>query len=226
MPDGRISRKFHATSRDRLGGLLSGGVRTYNVAYTKFVRVLRLVLPLAAIAIIGLLMSWPRLEDTMETVPPALQQAVPGKISKNELIDPRFESMDKENRPFTVSAARAVQSARDPEVVILEKPRADMTLKNNSWLAGEADKGAYRQNEEKLVLEGNVRLFHDQGYEVKMDKLLVNLKTGKAWSDADIYGQGPAGTLKATGMKADSASQTLVFTGPVRLVLNRSVRGL
>ena len=192
--------------------------------YTTFVRVMRLALPLVAIGIIGLLLSWPRVEETMAPIPK--EAVVPKAVGKNELVNPRFESVDNKEQPFSITAQRAVQSARDPSVVLLEAPVADITLTNGTWLAAQAERGAYRQNADRLLLQGKVRLYHDEGYEMTTDKLLVNLKSREAWSDEPVFGQGPAGTLQASGLQAHAGDQQLVFTGPVKLVLNRKVEGL
>lgn len=192
--------------------------------YSTIVRFLRLALPLVAVGLIGILLSWPRIEETYAPIP--LETVVPQTVGKNELVNPRFESTDKKRQPFTITAKRAVQSARDPSVVLLESPMADITLNDGAWLAAESERGAYRQQADRLLLEGKVKLFHDQGYEMKTEKLLVDLRERTAWSDEKIYGQGPAGTLEATGMKAHADTSQLIFTGPVRLVLNREIGGL
>lgn len=192
--------------------------------YTRFVRIMRLALPLVAIGIIGLLLSWPRVEKTLAPIP--AQAVVPKTVGKNELVNPRFQSTDENSQPFSITAKRAVQSARDPSVVLLEDPTADITLKNGTWLAAEAQRGAYRQNADRLLLQGKVKLFHDQGYEMQTEKLLVNLKSREAWSDEPVYGQGPAGTLQASGMQAMADADQLIFTGPVKLVLNRAIKGI
>jgi len=193
-------------------------------SYSLIVRFLRLALPMVAIGIIGLLLSWNRVEDTVTSFPNDI--SIPQNVGQNELVNPKFESADEKNQPFSITALRAVQSARDPSVVLLEKPMADITLKSGTWLAAQAQKGAYRQNTERLLLQGEVKLFHDDGYEVTTDKLLVNLQNREAWSDEPVYGQGPAGSLEASGMQAHSNSNQLIFTGPAKLTLNRVVKGL
>lgn len=192
--------------------------------YSVFVRLMRLALPMLAVGIIGLLLSWPRVEETLAPIPK--EAVVPQAVGKNELVNPRFESTDEKSQPFTITAKRAVQSARDPSVVLLENPMADITLTGGTWMAAEAERGAYRQNADRLLLQGEVKLFHDKGYEVITEKLLLNLKNREAWSDEPVYGQGPAGTLKATGMQAHAETEQLIFTGPVKLTLNRAIEGL
>jgi lipopolysaccharide export system protein LptC len=192
--------------------------------YTKFVRAMRLVLPLLAVGIVGIVVSWPRVEERM-TAPPVVapeQQTV----GQNELINPRFESQDSQSQPYTVTAARAVQSSANPDIVFLEKPVGDINLSDGAWIAAEAQKGAFDQKAQTLVLEGAVKLFHDKGYEMKTEKLLVDMAARTAFSDVAVAGQGPAGTLVATGLKADNMKGQVIFTGPVTLTLNSALEGL
>lgn len=210
---------------DRLQFLNTSGFKKGpGTKYTKFVRMMRLLLPTLALILISTVVSWPRIQGTLDPLPK--EGLVPVTVGKNELLRPRFQSTDKKDQPFNITAHRALQSSYDPSVVILERPMADITLKNGDWLAAEASKGAYRQKVEKLFLEGDVRLYHDKGYQLHTEKMVINLAKNQAWSDAAIYGQGPAGVLEATGMQAYSDTGQLIFTGPVRLLLNRSLKGL
>jgi lipopolysaccharide export system protein LptC len=213
--EGEQRLDFLARERKSAGG---------SAAYTRFVRSMRLVLPLIAILIVWLVVSWPNMKDTLAPMPSAA--VLPTNVGQNELLRPHFQSVDSKQQPFNITAHRAMQSSHDPSVIILEKPMADMTLNNGSWMAVEAQRGAYRQKADKLLLEKNVKLYHDNGYQLETEKLLVNLSERKAWSDVEVHGQGPAGTIHASGMQANTEDGTIVFTGPVKLRLNRSVEGL
>ncbi len=198
----------------------------YNQSYSRYVRWMRLLFPLAAMAIVAVLFTWSDGSEE-ELVVPIQQQATAQKaIGKNELLNPRFESKDEKDQPYTVTASRALQGESDDKLIILEKPVADMLLDTGNWVAVEADKGAYHQETQKLLLQGDVKLFHDEGYQMKTPQLHVDMKKSYAWSDMDVYGQGPAGTLEAKGLKANNETGRLVFTGPAKLVLNGAIRSL
>ncbi|GJL85590.1 MAG: hypothetical protein DHS20C02_13650 [Micavibrio sp.] len=197
----------------------------YNQSYSKFVRWMRLILPLTALIIVAVLFTWTRMEE--EIAIPVQQQATTEKdIGKNELVNPRFESTDENKQPYTITAQRALQGEEDEKLVILERPVADMLLNSGNWIAVEADKGAYHQETQKLLLEGHVKLFHDEGYQMETAKLHVDVEQSLAWSDDDVYGQGPAGTLEAKGLKANNENGRLVFTGPAKLILNSAMKDL
>jgi len=195
---------------------------------TRIIRSLRLVLPLIAVGVVGVVVAWPRLQDIQTTLPEAQNTggtSLPAN-ARNELVNPHYETHDQEGRPVSITARRAVQNATDPALVDLERPMADMTLENGAWLAGEADSGAYQQKAQILALSGNVRIFHDAGYELKTNKININLASRQAWGDESVSIQGPAGTLNASGMKMEQEKNLLIFTGPARVVLTSGLKGL
>lgn len=195
--------------------------RDRGAVYTRFVRGMRLLLPLIAVGVVGLLVAWPRVEERMEPVP--LESLSPEqKVGTNELINPHFESEDSNRNPFTLTATRAVQSQEDPDLVLLDAPHAKMKTKEGADLAGQSLKGTYRKNEEILLLDGDVRLMDDKGYVMTTSRMVINVKQQKAASDQPVQGEGPAGTLEATGLRLDNSTGHLVFTGPATLILKDS----
>ncbi|MCB9983770.1 MAG: LPS export ABC transporter periplasmic protein LptC [Rhodospirillales bacterium] len=185
--------------------------------HSAFIRRMRIALPLIALAITAIVFSWNFLSP--DDIAPAKPQAQSARtIGKNELLNPQFESIDDKGQPYTITATRALQDT-DDALMLLEEPMADILLKNGNWLALSARQGAYRQETQRLLLKDNVTLFHDAGYKVKTQELDADMNTGTAQTDTGISGHGPLGTLDAKGMRADSQKQTLIFTGPARLVI-------
>jgi lipopolysaccharide export system protein LptC len=203
--------------------LVAKSGQAYNPVYSKVIRWMRLALPLTALAIAAVVFSWsgPRESLLSRTMPAEIRKT----IGKNELVSPRFENTDAENRPYTLTADRAVQDEADGNVVILEKPKGDMQLENNHWVAMEATEGAFQQNERKLLLRGNVRLFHDGGYQLETPELHIDIAGNTAMSEKDVHGQGPEGTLEAKGLQGDNVKGTLIFKGPAKLVLDTNAMG-
>src|SRR5690606_11837427 len=106
--------------------------KTPSRAYTAFVRAMRIALPLAALAIIVIIFAWPNMHEDSLSVTAGKTQP-PATIGKNELVNPRFESKDEKNQPYTITATRAVQGSTHEELIILEKPVADMVLNSGNW---------------------------------------------------------------------------------------------
>lgn len=189
--------------------------------YSKFIKSMRLVLPFLALVIITLLFVWPDMEETIE--PLAREDILPDvPTAQNELLKPRFESLDDDQQPFTITAEKAAQDRNNPELIILDKPTADLLMKDGTWLAAKSDSAIYEQNAEKLQLNGNVRLFHDAGYQLETEELRVNLLTQETFSDKDVQAQGPEGVINAIGLEAFGEDNIVIFKGPATMLLNTS----
>ena len=191
-----------------------------SARHTSVVRRLRLILPLVAVAIVVVMLAWSDMDENVEPV--RRESVTPQTIGKNELIKPKFQSEDKNQQPYTITADKAFQESDNLDVVIMQQPVADLALKDGTWLALKAKDGEYEQGAQKLRLKGDVRLFHDDGYELTADHLDLDVTTQTATTDSPVSGHGPAGTIKGTGLKADGAKGTLIFTGPAKLILNNA----
>lgn len=212
-------KQSDANRLDRISQNADAASRIYNQNYSRFIRWARLILPVFAVAIIAVVMTW---DNTTQDIKAIKQETSAPTIGKNELLNPRFESKDQKDQPYTITAKRAVQGETNDNLIILEEPLADMLLKSGAWLAAKAKQGAYRQDTNRLLLTGDVQLFHDAGYQMNTEELNVNMETNDAWSEVDVYGQGPRGEIEAKGVDASSSKQTLKFIGPAKLTIKNS----
>lgn len=192
-----------------------------SARYTHFVRVARLALPLCALVIVGIVIL--RLSGgSKDQQPlsindiPAEEKTMPGEI---DMVDAKYQGADAEGRLYTVSATRARRDMSAPNSLSLEKPRADMALEGDKWLAMQAEHGLYDNEDETLYLSGGVTLFHDDGYQLRLQDMNVTLKTREASSDKPVEAQGPAGLLHAAGMRVEDNAETIIFNGPAKLTL-------
>lgn len=210
-------------------GRLSGFIHSDNDAVEKTmssirrstaVKKLRLILPLVAGLIVVVMFVWSDMESVAP--PPRKETVSPQTVGRNELLNPRFESEDASQQPYTITATKAFQDSKDMNMIMLDKPVADISLKDSAWLAVESDKGEFEQVKQNLMLEGKVKLFHDDGYEMQTDKVEIDMIGEKAISKTPVSGHGPIGTIKAQGLTADGKTGVLSFTGPATLILNQT----
>ncbi len=207
----RLSGFIHTDDDDTMERTL------HSIRRSTSIKKLRMILPLIAGAIVIIMFIW---SDMGSVAPPKRKEDVaPQAIGKNELLNPRFESEDTSQQPYTITAKKAYQNAGNLNLIFLDKPVADISLKDGAWLAIEADKGEFEQVKQTLVLEGHVKLFHDAGYEMLTDHVDIDMNAATAISNAPVSGHGPIGTIKSMGLVADGNKGTLVFTGPATLVL-------
>ena len=202
----------------RIGGAGTDTMARVNRRYTLFVKSLRWILPLIAVAMTVVIVTW---DEGVRTKPMQKEELIPQSENiQNELLKPVFNSVDKNNQPFTVTADRATQNRQNPDLIELNKPVAELQQTDGSQLKGEAASGLYAQKEQKLNLEGAVKLKHSDGYTLSTEELRIDLVTQKAYSGMDVRVEGPAGSIDATGLEGDGDSGALIFTGPAKVILN------
>lgn len=209
---------MNAANRPSIFGLKQDRHKAFSLVYSRWVKSLRLALPIIALAlaVVVFLVAGPKYSAEIKPI----QEVEPKLTGRNELASPRFESQDKDAQPYTVTATRAYQKEDDLNEIVLDAPVADMSLKDGKWVSLKADHGEYKQDSQDLRLEGSVILYHDSGYEFETEALDVNVKTQQTSSDKPVSGQGPTGTIKATGLTGDGNSGQLIFKGPAKLILN------
>jgi len=189
--------------------------------YTWFVRIARLALPVCALVIIGVVIL--RLSGEGEQQPlklaelPANEKTVPGEI---DMVQAKYQGADAQGRLYTVTAEHARRDMAAPNSLSLEKPRADIALDGNKWLAMHAAKGLYDNDAGSLYLSDGVTLFHDDGYELHLQDVSIALKTRAGTTAKPVELQGPAARLKAGGMDIQSGGDMIVFSGPVHVTLH------
>ena len=205
---------------DRLSRIAPTQTRAhaYNAGYSKFIRTMKMAIPLIAVIMTVIVFVWSTAEE--DFVPPPADTHETQTIGKNELIDPHFESVDDKKQPYTIKAKRAIQGQENEDLIILEEPLGDIVLEDNTWLAIQGDQGAYRQDNQRLLLKGNVRIYHDQGYQLTTEQLHIDVKNNTMWSKHPVSGHGPAGTINALGMRGDLNTGVMNFEGNAKLIIH------
>lgn len=200
-----------------------------NHHYTRFVRIMRLALPLASALVIFIVFL--RIGGTDDKITPVERTAQTPEIQKedvtrNELVNPRFVSVDKKNQPFEIVAERAVQGDTNKDLIMLERPVGKMNLESGGEVKMSALSGAYRQDTERFFLEGNVVLDHTDGYTLSGSEAHVDMKQNIAWSEKDVTAVGPDVNINAKGLRVNGKTGEIVFTGPAKLIFEGGFKGL
>lgn len=190
--------------------------------YTRFVSLMKVALPITAMAVLGLVILWPGPErpGTSAELPDGAQGAGQGRM-----MSPRINGVDAHDRPYSIVGESAEQSLSSGERVVFNAPQAEITLSNGAWLALMAEQGEIDQEHGRLVLSGAVSLFRDDGYAFITEEVYVDLEETVAWGDRPVEAYGPAGEVAAEGFRLDGERNIIVFLGNSRLVLRDGSAG-
>ncbi len=187
--------------------------------YSRFVGLMKWLLPSIAVALALLVVIWPYLGEQDRGLPLSFAAIKSSVSDKLFMTNARFLGADDRNQPYTVTADEVVQEANDQDLVQFVNPKADIQLDDGSWVALTAKRGMLRQSADLLSLDGGVDVFSDSGFEFRTDRVKVDLRTKIASGDAPVEGQGPLGVLNATGFTLDRNGRTIRFKGRVKLVI-------
>lgn len=184
--------------------------------YSRFVRTLKVLLPVSAFAVIAAMMLFAVIykPDDSLTVSFSSIERIDNDL---RMVNPRFSGVDDERRPFLVTAEAAIQDPENQRSMTLESLQADMTLSETTWVSVNADHGFLDMDAETLTLEGGIDVFSDTGYEFHMEHAVISFEDHSVLSETAVEGQGPLGTLRADRFMAEDQGQNLRFEGNVRM---------
>jgi lipopolysaccharide export system protein LptC len=197
----------------------------HSRAYSRFVGLMKVTLPVVALLLIVMILAWPQIyggeEGSFRFSFADLERDTTGALGVSKA---RFAGTDSANRPFTVTAERAVQK-QGFEIFELTTLQADITTGDGTWLSITADSGEYRRADRVLVLRGVIDVFSNVGYELHATEAVVNLGNGTVRSEKPVDGHGPLGAMRADAMIYTADGKRLQLNGGVRVVLNPRVDG-
>ena len=198
--------------------------RRLTRGYSRFVSMMKFLLPAIAGVVVLLVVVWPHLATDDLKFRLGFAAIKLGISSEPSMVNPRYVGADKENQPYSVTAdlARKLSgglSIKGAGTLELEMPKADLMMKDGTWIVLTAETGVFKRARQTLDLQGAVNLYHDSGYEFRTDLAEIDLSTGTAHGTAPIEGQGPFGHLQAEGFRLVNRGKTIYFTGKSKLTL-------
>lgn len=184
-----------------------------------FVRFMKIVLPLGAVALVGLIAAWPQLAKRDGGFGLSFSS-----VNTDELAlvmnNPRFRGSDNQGQPFVVTAERATQDPEDAKQVTLDRITADITLNDGAWLSLAANSGLFNSDMQLLTLHGDIAVYSDRGYEFHGINAEVDLTTGVIASDDKVWGHAAFGSIQANGMRVYDRGKAIVFINGVKTTLH------
>jgi lipopolysaccharide export system protein LptC len=192
----------------------------FNPTYSRFVGLAKRIFPGVAAVLLVLVAAWPHLQKELEQVRFALPRLDPQEAQDLRMVNARYTGLDRQNRPFVITADVARQNRNADDLVSLEGPKGDLTTLNGSWFELSAYTGVYQPQSQLLDLFGNVQLFQDKGNEFRSDSAHIDMTNGTAEGDEPIEGQGPFGHVSGEGFRIRDHGDVIIFTGksPLELV--------
>jgi lipopolysaccharide export system protein LptC len=136
----------------------------------------------------------------------------------------RYVGEDNKGQPFQIVARRALQQTSDVPIVDIWGMMARLGLAQGP-LSIAANKARYDLDEQKVMVQGPVRVSGPDGYSLATRDVLVDLKNRNLASDGGVSGRIELGEFQAGRLRADLGERTVVLDGGARLkIIQGAVR--
>lgn len=184
--------------------------------HSRLVTLLKLGLPaLAALIVVGgIAVTWlaRALPDNVSVSAAGIQD---GRIV---MEDPRMSGYDKNQRPYSMVAQRAIQALGDGGID-LEKVKANVTISDSATADIVAANGHYEQKTQQLRLYDGVEIDTTNGMSIRLSDARIDLASGSMLGAGPVKITMPNQTIEAGSLDVKEGGKVLGFGGPVKMTL-------
>lgn len=185
--------------------------------HSLMIRLLRLLLPVAAVASLAAYLLAP---DLSLRLPFAGGEVAVEKFKITsdslKMLKPRFEGFTKEDGRYLVTAAAARQDLKNPDVIDLESIDATLTEKDNGWSKLVAKTGVYQVKKQQLKLTGDILATSSDGLKARLSEADLDIRDKRLMSRAPVAIEMPNGTIEARGLELLSEERHIIFKRKVK----------
>jgi lipopolysaccharide export system protein LptC len=128
---------------------------------------------------------------------------------------PKITGLQKNGRPYEVTARAGMQDTTIPNIVELLDIDAKIGLSDASTLQVTAARGMYDSSNDHLALDGSTRIMNNVGYTIFMKTAQINFKTGALISKDPVNVLLQGGRIAANHLDIENDDK-VSFEGDVR----------
>lgn len=199
-----------------------GRMRRTDDRYSRRVTLLKRLLPVLGLTLLTLVVIWPRLGPLLESVRLVFPVIDLREARDLRMLNPRYAGIDRFNRPYVITAAIGRQVPSRDDLMSLERPRAELTLRRGALIVVTAATAIYQSQAQLLDLFDDVNLVHENGTRFVTKAAHVDVSANAAQGHDPVSGRGPSGDIDAQGFRILDKGDTIVFTGKSNLLLKGS----
>ncbi len=181
-----------------------------------FVRILRVLLPLCALAFMGLYFTTSGISLSFGDIE-ARVESVEIKDGEFKMVNPRLEGFTKAKGKYLVVADSAVQSVTHPERVKLIAIDAQITDPEKGWSRVLAEKGTFNTKKEFLQLKGDITVTSSNGMSGKLQVADIDMKAQTIVSKSPVLINMLNGNVRANEMHVQAKTKRIFFSKGVRV---------
>ncbi len=109
-----------------------------------------------------------------------------GESGKLVMTSPHLNGYTKDNRPYSMTAAKATQDAKNSGAIALEGISAELPVGEDGIARVEAASGVYDNANGRLQLDNDFTVTTNEGLRAVLHSADVNLKSGQITTDKPV----------------------------------------
>ena len=203
----------HREEAARLRAARSSAAYADARRHSRLVRLLRVGIPIGALASFVAFIVFPFINPFRDAGVSVGAIRMDG--TRVTMENPRLAGHRKDNKPYEVTAASAIQDIRVPNVIELAGIKARLVNADNSVLNLTANSAIFDTQKEQLQLKGDVRLRMGEGQEAQLRSADVDFKAGTVRSREAVTVRLPDMSVAADSLDVVDNGASVAFIGRV-----------
>lgn len=188
--------------------------------HSRRVRMLRVAIPVAIVLILGGLMLVTWLDPLRVLVRLPIDS---GKLvisgTKITMQAPKLSGYTRDSRWYEISALSAAQDITKPDIIELQDVRAMIDTDDKNTMRLTAAAGMFDRKTAVLTLGQDILLTSTGGYELRLNEVVIDTKSGEIVSNKPVELRMLQGTLNANRLEVVKVGEIIRFAGGVVLNL-------
>ncbi len=189
--------------------------------YSQMVGLLKVVLPLAALALLSTLFLLSRVIDP-EAVIPFADKEIQDRLRDQQVTGPIYYGTTADGDEISFAAETLITVPGQTGANEAEDVRVTMDLTSGTNIVLTAERGHVNIAANMVDLEGDVVITTTTGYQINSEMLITQMSTLDVESPGPVAATGPFGRLDSGAMSLsagkDGKPAQLVFTNGVKLI--------
>ncbi len=132
---------------------------------------------------------------------------------------PELNGTDSNNRPYSMTATRAVQNTARPDRISLEEIQAKLPLNDEQSASISAGTGVYDAAAKTLELGGNIAVDTDDGMKIRMMDAQIDIETGRMETNSPVEVDTGRANVKSDKLTVEDNGKMIIFENRVRMTI-------
>ena len=138
------------------------------------------------------------------------------------VTDSTITGLDKQQRPYSISARTAIQDKDNPNFITLDEVRGATNRSNGDPITFQSLKGFYDSDVKTLDLDTNVVIRSQGRFTARMDKAHVIVEEKRLTSNVPVAVEMATGTINANGVEITNDGNNILFLNGVKAHFEKS----